>query len=833
MSTVPNISSPTSIRDPQTPLGLAPPVGLSSADAERRLAEFGRNEIRRERSTTPLTLLARQFASPVIWLLVGASVLSAALGEVLDAAAIGAIVLVNAAIGFFQEHRAERAVMALRSMTAPRARVMRDGHSLMLPADVVVPGDLLVLEAGDVAAADARLHTAHALTTNEAPLTGESAPVAKDVSPTAAGTPLAERHDFVFMGTSVTTGTGFAEVVATGMQTELGRIAHLLATAEESVTPLQRRLAKVSQTLLYLCGGIVAVVAVAGLLRGWPLMQVFMAAVSLAVAAVPEGLPAVVTIALAVGVQRMAARNVLVRRLPAVETLGCATVICTDKTGTLTTGVMRVRELWGRDHGTLLSTAAACCDAEIAQDGRAGIGDPTEVAILLAAAERGIHRAEIERTNARVTVTPFDAVSKRMSIERADGRVYIKGAVETVLPLCVEGTDDVASANTQMAERGLRILAVAVAPAAPEIRATCLGLIGIADPPRTEAIEAVAAARAAGITTVMITGDHPVTARAIARELGILASADPAENLVHARATPEDKIRIVREWKSRGAVVAMTGDGVNDAPALREAHIGIAMGVTGTEVTREASDMVLADDNFASIVAAVREGRGIFDNIRKTLVYLLSGNTAELTVMLVAALVGLPLPLLPLHLLWINVVTDGFPALALVVDPPEDDVLQRPPRHPDEPMLGREQWTFIVATGLLQAATTLGVFVWALNARDLTEARNLAFSVLVFGELFRAFAARSTTRVFWEVGVFTNVRLLGVVVFSVLMQLGIHHIPAAQALFEIGPLSAADCFLTLFVALGPVTAIEVGKLVRRRTRRRKELQVGRSQVATP
>ena len=325
----------------------------------------------------------------------------------------------------------------------------------------------------------------------------------------------------------------------------------------------------------------------------------------------------------------------------------------------------------------------------------------------------------------------------------------------------------------------------------------------------------MAAARAAGITTVMITGDHPLTARAIARELGIVSNRDVEADVVHARATPEDKIRIVREWKARGAVVAMTGDGVNDAPALREAHIGIAMGRTGTEVTREASDMVLADDNFASIVAAVREGRGIFDNIRKTLVYLLSGNTAELTVMLVAALGGLPLPLLPLHLLWINVVTDGLPALALVVDPPEDDVLQRPPRHPDEPMLGRAEWRFIITTGLLQAAATLGVFVWALNARDLSEARNLAFSVLVFGELFRAFAARSTTRVFWEVGAFTNVRLLGVVLFSVLMQLGIHHIPAAQAVFEIGPLSAADCVLTLLVALGPVTVIEVAKLVRR------------------
>jgi Ca2+-transporting ATPase len=794
--------------------------GLSSADAHRRLIEFGPNEIRREEATSALALMARQFASPVIWLLVGASLLSAALGELLDAVAIGAIVIVNAAIGFVQEHRAERAVMALRSMTAPRARVMRDGHSVIVPASTIVPGDFLVFEAGDVAGADARLHSTHALSTNEAALTGESTPVEKSPQPTAPDTPLAERHDFVFMGTSIATGTGLGEVVATGMQTELGRIAHLLATAEDTGTPLQRRLARVSQTLLYICGGIVALVALAGLLRGWPLMQVLMAAVSLAVAAVPEGLPAVVTIALAVGVQRMAARHVLIRRLPAVETLGCATVICTDKTGTLTTGVMRVRELWGRDHAGLLFAGAACSDAELGPDGHGGIGDPTEVAILAAAAEREIHRADIERVAPRLSEIPFDSVQKRMSIERADGRIYIKGAVESVVPLCVEGVDGALEANTQMAARGLRVLAVAIAPAGQEARATLLGLMGIADPPRTEAIEAIAVARAAGITTVMITGDHPVTARAIARELGILSRLDGGEDVVHARATPEDKIQIVRTWKARHAIVAMTGDGVNDAPALREAHIGIAMGRTGTEVTREASDMVLADDNFASIVAAIREGRGIFDNIRKTLVYLLSGNAAELTVMLVAALGGLPLPLLPLHLLWINVVTDGLPALALVVDPPEEDVLQRPPRHPDEPMLGRAQWRFIVTTGLLQAIATLGVFLWALNARDLTEARNLAFSVLVFGELFRAFAARSTTRVFWEVGAFTNQRLLGVVVFSVLIQLGIHHIPAAQAVFEIGPLSAADCVLTLLVGLGPVTAIEVGKIVRRRSRLR-------------
>ena len=798
----------------------AMPPGLSSSEAGRRLTECGPNEIRREEATSPLVLIARQFASPVIWLLLGATLVSLALGELLDAVAIGVIVIVNAAIGFLQEHRAERAVMALRSMTAPRARVVRDGQSVIVAASDIVPGDVLVLEAGDVVAADARVQTAHALSTNEAALTGESTPVEKSPEPTAPGTPLAERRDFVFMGTSIATGTGLGEVVASGMRTELGRIAHLLATAEDTTTPLQRRLARVSQTLLYICAAIVVLVAVAGLLRGWPWLQVFMAAVSLAVAAVPEGLPAVVTIALAVGVQRMAARHVLVRRLPAVETLGCATVICTDKTGTLTTGVMAVRELWGRDHTSLLYAGAACCDAELADDDRGGIGDPTEVAILAAAAERDIRRGDIERAAPRVSELPFDSIQKRMSIERADGRVYIKGAVESVLPLCEEGIDGAIEANAQMAARGLRVLAVAVADSSAdtsrEESATLLGLIGIADPPRTEAIEAVSAARAAGITTVMITGDHPVTAHAIARELGILSELNETD-LVRARATPEDKIAVVRVWKARNAIVAMTGDGVNDAPALREAHIGIAMGRTGTEVTREASDMVLADDNFASIIAAVREGRGIFDNIRKTLVYLLSGNTGELAVMLVAALAGWPLPLLPLHLLWINVVTDGLPALALVVDPPEEDVLQRPPRHPDEPMLGRREWQFIVSTGLLQAATTLGVFVWALEARDLVEARNLAFSVLVFGELFRAFAARSTTRLFWEVGAFTNLRLLGVVVVSVLLQLGIHHIPVAQDIFEIGALSAADCALTLLVALAPVTVIELSKLARRWT----------------
>ncbi|MHB8874991.1 MAG: cation-translocating P-type ATPase [Myxococcaceae bacterium] len=789
-------------------------LGLSSEEAGRRLLDQGPNEIEREAATSPWVLLAAQFKSPVIWLLLGACVISAILGEVVDAIAIGTIVLLNALVGFFQEYRAERAVLALRSMTAPRARVLRDAHPVMIPATEVVTGDLVLLEAGDIVAADARLLEANVLTANEAALTGESAPVEKSVEAVAPNAPLAERHDAVFTGTHIANGTGKAEVFATAMGTELGKIAHLLSTAEESSTPLQKHLARVSRLLLYICGGLVVVVAVVGLARGLSLFAVFLSAVSLAVAAVPESLPAIVTIALAIGVRRMVSRNVLVRKLPAVETLGCATVICTDKTGTLTTGVMAVRELWGKDPQRLIDAAAACSDAELSADGKGGTGDPTEIAILLEGAKRGVQRAAIERERPRLAVNPFDSKRKRMSVQRSDGILYVKGAVEVLLALSSAGTEGVAEANAKLAARGLRVLAVAVGKGTAEESLELIGLIGIADPPRAEAIEAVAAARAAGIKTVMITGDHPTTAQAIARELGIVAAGEAPDEVVHARASPEDKLRIVREWKSRGAVVAMTGDGVNDAPALREAHVGICMGITGTEVTREAADMVLTDDNFASIVAAVREGRGIFEKIRKALVYLLSGNAAELAVMLVASVVGLPLPLLPLHLLWINLVTDGMPALALVMDPTGDDVMKRPPRRSGAAMLGRVEWTTILLTGALQATATLAVFIWALRERNLAEARSLAFSVIVFSELFRAFAARSPTRTLFQVGVFSNLTLLGVVGASVLVQLGLHSFPATQALFQIGALSLADCALSLLVGLVPVTVLELTKLIR-------------------
>ena len=545
----------------------ARPRGLTSAEAALQLTQDGPNEVTRTAGPSPLHVLAGQFKSPVVFLLIGACVVSAALGEVVDAAAIMAILFINAGVGFFQEYRAERALMALRDLTAPHARVLRDGHQRTVAASQVVKGDVLVLEAGDVVAADARLLVAHALATQEAALTGESMPIEKRPGDIPATAPLAERTNAVFQGTVVTTGTAEALVFSTGMGTELGKIAHLLHTAEERETPLQQRLAAVSRSLLVLCVGVVAIISVAGMLRGETWLTLLMSSVSLAVAAVPEGLPAIVTIALAVGVQRMARINALVRRLPAVETLGCTTVICTDKTGTLTTGIMEAREVIAADLPACLHAAAACCDAELGPDGTGGEGDPTELALLRRAAADGFHKAGIESSNVRVNVHPFDSDRRRMSVLRADGVLYVKGAVESVLPLCTSGTEGAPEANTQMAARALRVLAVAVGRGNDEANLRFLGLFGLADAPRPEAIVAIAAARAAGIRTIMITGDHPLTAQAIALEMGVLLPKENPADHVYARATAGDKLDIIRKLKAAGDVVAMTGDGVNDAPA--------------------------------------------------------------------------------------------------------------------------------------------------------------------------------------------------------------------------------------------------------------------------
>lgn len=786
-------------------------TGLTAPEAQQLLEQVGPNELTREPPPSPWSILAAQFVNPLVLLLGAAALVTVLVGEYIDAIAIGAIVVLNAIVGFVQEFRAERALLALRDMTAPRARVLREGHARTIPAAEVVPGDLLLLESGDIVAADAELVEAHHLRTIEAVLTGESLPVDKTTEPADDEAPLAEQRHRVFAGTAVSGGSATARVTATGMQTEMGRIAGLLDTAESGPTPLQVQLGRLGRNLSLLALLVVGLMAVLGLLRGNDWLTVLTTAVSLAVAAVPEGLPAVVTIALAIGVQRMVGRDVLVRRLPAVETLGAVTVICTDKTGTLTTGRMAVRDAWSDDRDALLDAAAACCEADLTS----GEGDPTELAILEAAAQRGIHRAEIERERPRVEVFPFDPARKRMSIRRADGWLYVKGAIEAIAPHCEGSTTRIEREATLMAERGLRVLAVARGRQDEEGPLECLGLLGLADPPRPGVERAVELARTAGILPVMITGDHPVTARAIARELGILRPHDDPEKVVHARVTPERKLDIVRDWKKRGGVVAMTGDGANDAPSIREAHVGIAMGRTGTEVTREAADIVLTDDDFSSIVDGVREGRTISDNIRKALIYLLSGNAGEVLLMLTAVVVGLPLPLLPLHLLWINLVTDGLPALALVSDPPHPDIMRRPPRQPGSPVLGRGEWMLLGATALLEGSVVFVAFVLELQAAGLEAARSMAFATLVVSQLLRSFATRSPTRIFWEVGAFTNLWLLGVVAVSVAMQIGLFAWPVTREIFDLATLGAEGVALALLLGFIPVSVIEIAKLVRR------------------
>jgi Ca2+-transporting ATPase len=819
----------------------------------------------------------------VVWLLLGAGAIAAALGQHIDGGAILAIVLLNALIGFVQEHRAERAVAALANLTAPRARVVRDGRSASIPAREVVRGDLLVLEGGDLVAADAQLLDAASLHTNEAPLTGESELVRKDAVALAVSTPLSERRNQVFLGTSVATGSGRALVFATGMSTEVGHIATLLESASSSETPLQRKLDRVAQRLVYASLAIVAVVFALGWLRGTPLFELFISAVSLAVAAVPEGLPAVVTVALALGVERMARRRALVRRLPAVETLGSAQVICSDKTGTLTVGAMTVRRivtasgvysLTGEGYDTrgalisearelslstptaLLRAAAACNEAELVMTSGAKMeiaGDPTEAALLVAAAKAGLSRERIEAEEPRLRALPFDSDRKRMStVRRREGRdwLYAKGAPETILERCTRlrteaGTvpfdaaarERFREAAALLAAEALRVLAVAerdvtgVVESDLEQGLTFLGFAAMQDPPRAEAREAVAKCRRAGIQTVMITGDHPETGRAIAAELGILAPGDELlvgadldrmddEELanrvlrtrVYARVTAEHKLRIVRAWKQHGCVVAMTGDGVNDAPALREASIGIAMGITGTEVAKQAADIVIADDDFASIVAAVEEGRGIFDNIAETLSYLLAGNAGELILMLAAALAGYPAPLLPIQLLWINLVTDGLPALALATDPIDASVLDRPPRRTDAELADRVRLFGIALTGCLTAAVAFGVYAYEMQqSGDAATARNGAFSTLVFAELLRSFGARSDDKRITEIGLFSNLRLVAIVAGSLLLQVWIHQSPALARLFGTQPISLSQGLAWIALGAVPLFALEVRK----------------------
>jgi len=876
-------------------------AGLSAQEAAKRLAADGPNELKEGKRISPFQIFLGQFKSLIIWILIAAGVISGVMGEVVDAIAILAIVVLNAVIGFYQEFSAEKSIAALKKMTAPQAKVRRDGKVTLIPASAIVTGDILALEAGDLVAADARLLEAASLKCIESALTGESEAVTKQPATLEQGDiPLGDRENMVFMGTSIAAGTGQAVVVATAMTTELGRIAGLIEEAgAEEKTPLQQKLDSFGRILVWAALGIVALLFGLGLLRGTKLLELTMTSVSLAVAAVPEGLPAVVTVALALGVSRMARRRALVRKLPAVETLGSTTVICTDKTGTLTVGEMTVRALYvsgqsyevtGEGYGPdgearfegkkaeaphtaplleLATVLLGCNNAHLVQeDGKwKTVGDPTEGALVAAGRKAGGDRERIEKELPKHHEIPFDSDRKRSTVIRKlpDGkfRAFINGAPDVLLERCINLytsagvrplTDDdrknIVAQNTAMAQQALRVLGSAYRDldnASPadltaeniERDLVFVGLSGMYDPPRQEAKEAVAKCRAAGIRVVMITGDHPHTATAIAREIGIASAEDVAiagveldklsddelhkrvdKIAVYARVTAEHKLRIIRAWKANDAVVAMTGDGVNDAPAIKGADIGIAMGKAGTEVTKQAADMIVTDDNFASIVAAVEEGRGIYDNIRKTLQYLLAGNTGELLLMTVCVIIGLPMPLLPIHLLWINLVTDGLPALCLATDPIDPDVMKRHPRPPSERITDRSFLGTMFLTGFLTAGVAFAVYLYALKTGTTESARTQAFAVLVFAELLRSFGARSATKPVWRISLFTNINLTIVVALSFGLQVWSHHNETLGRFLKTSALPLSDCFLLLALGAIPLLVLELVKVVRNARRQK-------------
>ncbi len=791
--------------------------GLAKDEAARRREEYGPNELQAAAHVSPWKILLEQFKNVLIVILLVATAVSAFLGHGVETIAIAVIVLFAVVLGFIQEYRAERAIEALREMAAPTVIVIRGGREVEIAARDVVPGDVMVLQAGDKVAADARLVDSVNLQVDEAALTGESVPIHKEIEPLAReDLALGDRNNMVFGGTIVTYGRGRGVVVATGMKSEVGRIAEMLQTVETGRTPLQRNLDKVGHVLARAAVVVVAVVVVAGLFREEPLLEMLLFGVALAVAAVPEALPAVVTISLAIGVQRMVKRNALIRRLPAVETLGSTSVICSDKTGTLTRDEMTARRL--RTHERMVSISgsgyeptgdlsvngstvepselekelliagALVSDAQLVEDEDGSWelkGDPTEGAIVVAAAKADLNKAELDDQFPRVGEIPFTSESKRMTTLHSvgDDRVaYAKGAPEVILASCSrqltnEGEVQLEQAERnailaevrEMAEQALRVLGIAMKRGATledaEQDMTLLGIVGMIDPPRAEAEAAVGQCNRAGIRVVMITGDHPLTARAIAREIGLVhtgraatgadleaMSDDSLRNEVeeielYARVSPAHKLRVVTALQDRGHVVAMTGDGVNDAPALKKADIGVAMGITGTDVSKEASAMTLLDDNFASIVAAVEEGRGIFENVKKYLMYLLSANIGEVGLVAGATLAGLPLPLTAVQILYVNLATDGLPALALSVDPPEDDLMERPPRDPGSGVFTRSVVTLMLVGGLWSTAANLALFSWVLQSgRTVTQAMTMTFLSLVLIEFVKAYNFRSDHR---------------------------------------------------------------------------------------
>ena len=852
--------------------------GLASAAVSERRRQYGPNELVEKEKKSPLLMFLAQFKDVLILILIAAAVLAGFVGDLVDTIAILVIVVINAVVGFIQEYRAEKAMEALKKMAAPTATVLRDGVPGTIPASELVPGDLVILEAGRVMPADLRIIEAAHLKIEEAALTGESVPVEKlvDALP-EEGLSLGDRKNMAYKGTFATYGRGVGLVVATGMATEFGKIAAMLQDEEEVKTPLQKRLTVFGRKLALAVLAVCVIVLGIGLLRGEAPLLMLMVAISLAVAAIPEALPAVITISLALGAKKLIKLQALIRKLPAVETLGSVTYICSDKTGTLTLNRMSVTELYYdgslhqasefsapdpsgqtmRNTGALLMTALALSnDAEAANGGQT-IGDPTETALFHVAQQHGFDKKSLETTHRRVAEIPFDSDRKCMTTFHAweDGVIsFTKGALDVLMEKVTqqfgpEGPQalDVAGiqqVHERMAADGLRVLAVAmrrwdvlpgeITPEQSETDLVLLGLVGMIDPPREEAAQAVSLCKKAGIRPVMITGDHPITARAIAAKLGMLnddpqaiitgkelaalsleAFEERVEHIrVYARVAPEQKLMIVRALQDRGQFVAMTGDGVNDAPALKRADIGIAMGITGTDVSKEAAHMILLDDNFATIVNAVKEGRKIYDNIRKFIKYLLTTNSGEIWTLFLAPLIGLPIPLLPIHLLWINLVTDGLPALALSAEPAEGDVMSRPPRHPRESVFAGGLGAHAIWVGLLMAGMVLLVQHWSITGEN-SHWQTMVFTVLCLTQLGHVLAIRSEKQSLFTIGIFSNEYLLAAVALTFLLQMATIYVPLLNPVFKTAPLTPGELLFCIAWSSLVFVAVEIEKAIKR------------------
>lgn len=868
--------------------------GLTSFEARRRLSRYGLNELIKKKDFSGIKIFLSQFKSVLVLILIIAVGVSAIVGNLIDAFVIGVIILINAILGFTQEYRAEKSMEALEKLSAPKAQVLRDNREVEINASKLVPGDIIILSEGDRIPADARLIGAINLAVDESTLTGESKSVSKQVDViTKEKIPLGEKKNCVFMNTITTRGRGIAVVTDTGMNSEIGNIAKLIQTIQRKPTPLQNKLTEVAKSLGLAVIIIAGLIFGLGLFRGGKIIDIFLTSVSLAVAAVPEGLPAVVTITLALGLKQMAKAKAYIRKLSAVETLGSASVICSDKTGTLTKNEMTVQKLY-TNHKTisvsgegynpggkfflgkkevypiksknieLLLRAATLCTTSNLYRNKKGwyiTGDPTEGALVVSAMKAGLDKAKLLKKLKHIGELPFDSKRKRMSIifENSDKQniAYVKGAPEILLERCTHIFLDggirrltladkkkVLQANRKMANSALRILGVAYKRISKQIakqqftvskveeNLIFIGLQGMIDAPRPEVRSAITKSKNAGIIPVMITGDHSATARAIAVHLGLIKSFDEVttgEELdklsgkklkelvnkvrVFARVSPEHKVRIVNAFKSKGHIVAMTGDGVNDAPALKQADIGIAMGKIGTDVAKESADMILGDDNFTTIITAVEKGRGVYANIQKFIRYLLSSNTGEVMTIFLAELIGLPLPLIAVQILWMNLLTDGLPALALGVDPPEKDIMSHKPRDPKSKTIGKGIWIFSIVVGISMMLGTLFIF-WENLSEGLNHARTMAFTTIIMFQLFNVFNSRTNKSLLKETSdIFNNYYLLLAIAFSILLQMAVVYIPFLQALFGTVPLGIIDWVWVLLISSSIIAIVELKKLI--------------------